>query len=206
MTFRIDSHWRKSRVRLPRSNLCIWSTDNYFILLETNERSFKWTIRWLRMIDELAKWFGKMFTRLLFFWETNDGYRRRMTEKQTNKPARRGPLIHSVICVSLFCISPIVVDVITHWTQIEIDVTLDSFDIYYLWLCVNLNWGCRMGICSSNFVTSHHTLTVFCFFVVVRSHFDQVSECRCIYQKPCLVNRHEHMHRSKLKCDAVYSS
>jgi hypothetical protein len=39
---------------------------------------------------------------------------------------------------------------------------LDSFDMYYLCLCVNLNLGCRVWIYSYYFVTCHYTFTFFC--------------------------------------------
>ena len=198
-----------ARARVRRSNLCISLSEKNSLLTETNERSSKWSIRWLRMIDELTKWFGKTLAWRLSSSPPSSEWTDICARNKHN--ALEEALWFSHLRVSRAFVS-IVVHVITEWAQIEIDVILDSFDIYYLCLCVNLNWRRRMGICSSNLVTSHHTLTFFCFLVAVhsRSHFDGVnewvSECRCIYQKPCFVNRHEHMDRSKLKCDAVYSA
>lgn len=113
--------------------------------------------------------------------------------------ARRARLC---ICASRCISSVLLCCPCNHIVFRSVYAILDSFDMYYLCLCVNLNPRCRLCISSYYFVTSHYTLAFFCCrgrrrrcsFLHTR---DQVSECVCMRSKPCTWRARAH---TKFKC------
>jgi hypothetical protein len=167
--------------------------------------SSKWSIQLTCMMNKIEKWFGKMFVSFILSCLKDTIYDWFLFKWRRRKNNTSVFFFSSYFFIRLFALFSLYL-YLSHLFYccpcnhiVYRYAIFDSFDMYYLCLCVNLNLGCGVWIYSYYFVTCHYTLTFFCcrssfLHTVIKWVSLYVCLCVCVSETLLRIHTHTYTH------------